>query len=195
MRFPALLRFSERDEPLRYRVPVRRNSCAPPTAERIRSLLAIIDSRSVCNSSTSERNAALVFRIGALEVGHFGTNKGLQFPSACQRPLDAVAHRDDLAAYGLRQRHHLDRRAGIVSGAESRTAISAIERAVRLISCARRARSPVNHEEYDRTDGQKRKNQSFRPRYRDVREIIGAMRHEEEAGQSQPDDRENGPRR
>ncbi|MEI9914635.1 MAG: hypothetical protein WDN29_01110 [Methylovirgula sp.] len=36
-------------------------------------------------------NAALVFRIGALEVGHFGTNKGLQFPSACQRPLDAVA--------------------------------------------------------------------------------------------------------
>ncbi len=52
-------------------------------------------------------DAALIIRIGALQIGDFGTDQGFEFACPRERALDPVSHRGDLAADGLRQGHHL----------------------------------------------------------------------------------------
>ena len=52
-------------------------------------------------------HAAFVVGVGAFEIGDFGANHGFQFAGARDGALDAVAHRGDFAANGLRQRDDL----------------------------------------------------------------------------------------
>ena len=51
-------------------------------------------------------DAGSVFRIGTLDLIDFGVHQRFEFHRACQRALDAFAHRRDLAANGLADHHH-----------------------------------------------------------------------------------------
>ena len=51
-------------------------------------------------------DAHFVVGIGAFQRGHFVGDQRFQFAGARDRALDAVAHRRDLAADGLADRHH-----------------------------------------------------------------------------------------
>ena len=74
-----------------------------------RNLVGVGDNGFALARKLVEQHAdtALVVAIGALERGDLGADHGFEFAGAGQRPLDAVAHRGDLAANRLAQRHHL----------------------------------------------------------------------------------------
>ncbi len=52
-------------------------------------------------------DAALVFGVGPLEVGHFRTHQGFELSGPCMGALDPVAHRSDFPADGVRKAYDL----------------------------------------------------------------------------------------
>ena len=135
-------------------------------------------------------NPALVFRIRALEIGDLGTDQSFKFAGAGQGPLDAIAHRDDFAADGLRQGHHL--LAGNRLGSR-KPHCDLDHRAggqTHLLRPSRQQRR--DDEENHRSECDDRKQRGFRTQGRSAgHENLGAMRAEIKPGENEPDHRQD----